>query len=175
MNSFPKDRPKWDGKIPKDQTLQALEDYFLPLHKALKQESRLATGRGNAFGTTHSATLIHGITPSATAGTAGSQVAGAPASFMDQLNGHFGALSTAANGSTVAMKALATATNMQYDKILSTMSELKTLIISASVTTGGGNRDSTTGCLTPNKRTKSNLRINQLMLAIKGKWVPGGF
>ena len=26
-NSFPKDRPKWDGKIPEDQTLKAWDDY----------------------------------------------------------------------------------------------------------------------------------------------------
>ena len=27
---FPKDRPKWDGKIPEYQTLKAWKDYFLP-------------------------------------------------------------------------------------------------------------------------------------------------
>ena len=36
LNSFPKDRPNWDSKIPEDQTLQAWEDYFLSLQKALK-------------------------------------------------------------------------------------------------------------------------------------------
>ena len=36
-NSIPKDCPKRDGKIPEDQTVQALEDNFLPLHKSLKQ------------------------------------------------------------------------------------------------------------------------------------------
>ena len=35
-NSLPKDRPKWDGKIPEYHTLQAWEDYFLPTHKALE-------------------------------------------------------------------------------------------------------------------------------------------
>ena len=30
-NSFPKGRPKWDGKILEDQTLKAWEDYLLPL------------------------------------------------------------------------------------------------------------------------------------------------
>ena len=37
LPTLPKDRPKWDGKIPKDETLQAWEDYFLLLYKALKQ------------------------------------------------------------------------------------------------------------------------------------------
>ena len=82
-NFFPKDRPKWDGKIPEDQTLKAWEDYFLPLHKALKREARLVTGCGNAFGSTHFAILIHGITPSATAETDRSQGEGTPASFME--------------------------------------------------------------------------------------------
>ena len=82
-NSSPKDRPKWDVKIPEDQTLQAWEYYFLPLHKSLKQESRLATGRSDAFGSEHSASLVHDITPSATARTPGSKIAGTPASFME--------------------------------------------------------------------------------------------
>ena len=64
---------------------------------------------------------------------------------------------------------------MQYEKILAVMAELKTLSIAAAATTGGGNRDSVTGRLTPDERTMSNLRINQLISAIKGKWVPGRF
>ena len=95
-NSFPKDLPKWDGKISKDQTLQAWGDYFLPLHKALEQESRLVTGCSDAFGSAHSATLIHNITPSATAVKPGSKSVGTPASFMEQFYGPFEALSAAA-------------------------------------------------------------------------------
>ena len=41
------------------------------------------------------------------------------------------------------------ATTMQYDKLLDSVAELKTLSIAASVTTGVGNRDSATGRLTP--------------------------
>ena len=67
------------------------------------------------------------------------------------------------------MEALATSTITQYDKILSSMTELKTLSIAASATTDGGNRDSATGRLYRDERTKSNIRINQLILAIKGK------
>ena len=94
---------------------------------------------------------------------------------MWQFDGHFWALSTAATRRTVKMEALATAVTMQYEKILAAMAELKTLIIAAEATTSGGNRDSTTGHLTPDEQTNSNICINQLMLAIKGKWVPGGF
>ena len=115
-NSFPKDHPKWDGKIPEYQTLKALEDYFLLLHKALEREARLATGRGDAFGSAHSAILIHGITTSDTVGTAKCQGEGAPASCMEQFDGHFGALSATDTRSTVVMEALATVTTMQYEK-----------------------------------------------------------
>ena len=73
------------------------------------------------------------------------------------------------------MEALATATTTQYNIILASMAELKTLSIAASAMTIGGTCDSATDCPSPNKRSKSNLRINQLMLAIKGKWVLGGF
>ena len=93
---------------------------------------------------------------------------------MEQFDGHFGALSAVAKGSTVVMEALAMATTTQYEKILSIMAELETLSIAAAATTGGGNRGSSTSRITPYERTKSNLRINQLMSAIKGKWVPGG-
>ena len=81
--SFPKDRPKWDGKIPKDQTLQAWEDYFLSLHKSLERESILATGRSDVFGSAHSAALIHDISPPTTTGTPGIHITGAPYSFME--------------------------------------------------------------------------------------------
>ena len=55
------------------------------------------------------------------------------------------------------------------------MAELKTLIIAVVSTTGGDNRDIATDQLTPDECTKSNLRINQLMLVIKVKWVPERF
>ena len=95
-NPPPKNRPKWDGKIPEDQILQAWEDYFLPLQKSLERELRLVTDRGDAFGSAHSATLIHNITPSATAVKPGSKSVGTPASFMEQFYGPFEALSAAA-------------------------------------------------------------------------------
>ena len=92
---------------------------------------------------------------------------------MEKFDGHFGALSVASTGISVVTEALATSTTKQYEKVMSTMTDLKTPSIAAAATTGGGNRDSATGRLTPDKRTKSNLHINQLMSAIKGKWFPG--
>ena len=174
-NLFTKDRPKWDGKIPEEQTLQAWDDYSLPLHKALEQASRLATDRSDAFGSAHSATLVHDISPPTASGPQESHISGAPASFTEQFYGHFGALSDAATGSTVVMESLKACNIMQYNKILASMAYLKTLSISASVKTRGGIHDSATGHPSPNENTKSNLCINQLMLEIKGKLVPGGF
>ena len=58
---------------------------------------------------------------------------------------------------------------------MSSMAELKALSIAASATTSNGTRDSATCCPTPDNRTKANILINQLMLAMKGRWVPGGF
>ena len=72
------------------------------------------------------------------------------------------------------MEALDTDTTSQYEKILAAMYELKTLSIAGAAKTGGSNRDSATGRLTPNERTKTYICINQLILAIKGKWIPGG-
>ena len=79
---------------------------------------------------------------------------GASAYFVENFDGHFGALSAAATRSTAMMEALAKDTTMQYDIILASMAELKTLSIAVSATTVGGNRDSATGRLSPDKRTK---------------------
>ena len=93
-----------------------------------------------------------------------------PASFMEQSDGHFGALSAVATGSTAVMESLVAATNTQYNKILASMDELNNLSIAASATTGGGNTESSTGRLSPDERTKTNLCINQLVSGIKVKW-----
>ena len=94
---------------------------------------------------------------------------------MEQFDFHFGPLSNAVTRSTIVMESLEVATTTQYNKILASMAELKTLSIAASATTGGGTCDTATGCTSPNERTKSNLCINQLIPAIKVKWVLGGF
>ena len=94
---------------------------------------------------------------------------------MEQFDGHFGALSAASTGSNTVMESLAAATTTQYNKIMASMAELKTLSITESAMTGGSTCDSATGRPPPEKRTKANIRMNQLMSAIKGKCVPGGF
>ena len=68
---------------------------------------------------------------------------------MEQFDGHFGALSAAATGSTVVMESLVEATITQYNKIMTSMAKLKTLSIAASATTGGSTRDSATGRPSP--------------------------
>ena len=127
----------------------------------------------SAFGSAHSAALFQDISPPTKMGPLGSHIAGALASFMEHFDGHFGALSASASGSTVVMESLAAATTTQYNKILDSMAELKMLSIAASVTTCGSTRESATGCPPPEEDTKANLHTNQLMSAIKVKRVPG--
>ena len=73
VNSFSKDRATWDGKDPADQTLKAFEDFFLPLHKGVERECRLAGVWADVFGSAAAAIRGHGIKPrrTATAGAAG--------------------------------------------------------------------------------------------------------
>ena len=91
----------WDGKEPSEQTLKAFEDFFIPLHKGMERECRLAGVRADVFGSATAAIRGHGITPLPTsmAGAAGSL--GPDASFMSQFDAHFTALSAAAAGSNV--------------------------------------------------------------------------
>ena len=72
-------------------------------------------GCSDAFGSAHSATLVHDITSSAMAGTPRIHIAGAPDSFMEKFDEHFGSLSAAATKSTVVMEALVSAITTQYD------------------------------------------------------------
>ena len=100
-NSFPKDRATWDSKEPSEQTLKASEDFFIPLHKGLERECRLAGVCADVFVSATVAIRGHGITPRPTtmAGAAGSL--GPGASFMSQVDAHFTALSAVAAGSNV--------------------------------------------------------------------------
>ena len=100
-NSFPTDRATWDGKEPAEQTLKAFEDFFLPLHKGMERECRLAGVRADVFSSATAAICGHCITPRPTtmAGAVGSL--GPDASFMSQFDAHFTALSAAAAGSNV--------------------------------------------------------------------------
>ena len=118
-NSFPKDRVTWDGKDPDEHTLKAFEKFFLPLHKGMERECRLAGVRADVFGS--AAAAIHGHVvkprPTATSGAAGAL--GPDASFMAQFDAHFTALSAAATSSNVVQESLAAAATTQYRAIIS--------------------------------------------------------
>ena len=59
-NSFPNDRPVWDGKGKDDQTWDAWKTFSIPLHKNLERKTRLA--RGEDFcGTAAAAQAIHNV------------------------------------------------------------------------------------------------------------------
>ena len=95
-NSFPKIWPKWDKKLFAGQTFKSWRKCFLPLQQSLKLEMILATGQGDMFGTEASAVQTHGAATSSMAGM--SIRHGTPASFMDEIDRHFGALTAAATG-----------------------------------------------------------------------------
>ena len=48
-NSFPNDRPEWDGKPKADQTWRAWKDTFNPLHKNPERETCLVRGEDSLF------------------------------------------------------------------------------------------------------------------------------
>ena len=167
---------EWDGKEPAEQTLKAFEDFFLPLHKGLERECRLAGVRADVFGSATAAIHGHGITLCSTtmAGAAGSL--GPDASFMSQFDAHFTALSAAFASSNVVQESVAAATTMQYSAILSKLETLEALYIAPSGGGGGGGGGGGVrrNCpFTSDQRTKDSARINQLQAAIRCGWITG--
>ena len=130
---------------------------------------RVVTGQGDVFGTASSAVQTHGTAPSSMVVTTGRQ--GAPASFMENFDGHFGALNAAATGSNTVIKQLAAMTTTQYDKISAGIVELKLALPTTTTPTTRG----TGSPLTSNEHGKLNRHINQIEADIKGNWVTGGF
>ena len=176
-NCFPMDRPKWDSLPPVEQTLDAFEKFFTPLHVAMEREARMSTGADGAgvFGTAASAIRAHGITPipGAVAGSAGAP--GRDPSPPDQIDAAFTALAAAAAASSHVQETLATAATTQYSAILAEITALKALYVAPSAAGGGGGGGGRGGTSATDiaRRSKDNLRINQLQSAIKFKWVTG--
>ena len=130
-SSFPNDRPKWVGNLPAEQTFKSWQKFFLPLHQSLKRKKRVATGRGKVFGTTSSAVQIHSTAPSSMAGTAIHQ--GAPTSFIEQFDRHFGALASTATDINVVIKQLAATATTKYNQITASIAELKMALTTTNI------------------------------------------
>ena len=102
------------------------------------------------------------------AGTASRQ--GAPASFMDQFDGNFGALVAAAKVSNTFIKQLVATTMTRYNQIAASITDLKLALTTTTTPTPRGTRSPFTS-----ERDRLHIRVNQLQAATKGKWVKGRF
>ena len=98
---------------------------------------------------------------------------GAPVSFMEKFDSHFDVLSAIDTRSTVMVEALAMAATTQYDKILATMAELKTLSITESATTGRGNCDIAKGRITLQQTHQVQSPHQLIDVSDPRKMVPG--
>ena len=148
---------------PAEQTLKAFEYFFLPLHKGMERECRLAGIRADVFGSATAAIRGHCIKPLPTtmAGVAGSLVP--DASFMAQFDAHLTFLSAAAAGSNVMQESLAAAATTQYSAIISKLEALEALYVAPIGSGGGRNRP-----FTSDDRSKPSARINQFQAVIRG-------
>ena len=96
-NSFPKDRPEWDGKLKADQTWRTWKDTLNPLHKNLEREKRLARGE-DSFGAAAAAQLVQNIIHEDKHAPfhRETQVLPQGANLSDNFDAHFDNLATAA-------------------------------------------------------------------------------
>ena len=118
-NSFPNDRPAWDGKPPNEKTWQKWKDTFLPLHRALEREKLETMGRKKTCGSTTSALATHMIDPSRV-----QQPAPQFQKDAQTLDDHFDDLAAAATTSNYALETLSTVTGKQNAKITELLKEL---------------------------------------------------
>ena len=178
-NSFPNDRPAWDGKTKADQTWSAWKEFFEPLQRNLERETRVARGE-DAFGTAAAAQAVHNVTAAAyrqaipnlpDVGVAGTNLA-------EDFDAHFDNLATAAtHGNDIVQGALSTITStsaLQHAEVKKLLFELKSAMLSG----GGGGQNSGGGRnndISSTDHQKFKRRISQLQAAAKGKWLPGNF
>ena len=60
-NSFPRNRPVWDGKPVGDQKWSAWKEFFKPLQLVLERETAAAGDAPDMFGTAAAAQRLHGM------------------------------------------------------------------------------------------------------------------
>ena len=114
-DSFPTDRPAWDGKPPAEQTWAAWKSTFLLLHKAMERGRRAATGRAATFGSASAAIQVHGTSgPLSASPTVSQHLLFADVVGAEQLDQHFDALAVAATASYTVIEQLVSATTSQY-------------------------------------------------------------
>jgi hypothetical protein len=175
-DSFPRNRPTWDGKKVEDQTWPAWKDFFRPLQLALEREQAVSADQPDTFGTAASAQRFHGIDPTSSHGTDAPGQPGSPDDLMAQLDSHFDNLASAATNSNSALEQLALATTDQYAEIKSSLDALAAAAPAAAAPTTRRRPPRSAGApLDSNEKRKLERRIRTLEAAIKNKWSVGGF
>ena len=169
-NSFPRNRPVWDGKPVGDQRWDAWKEFFKPLQLALERETAASGDAPNMFGTAAAAQRLHNITPGRhpTVNNHGGDAQG----IMEMLDGQFDALAAASANSNDALDQLVAATTQQYADIKSALTNLAAATPTAAATP---NTSSQTPTNPPATHTALEARITLLQTAVRFKWAKGGF
>ena len=165
-NSFPTDRPAWDGKPPAEQTWAAWKATFLPLHKAMERGRRAATGRADTFGSASAAILVHGTSGPSSASPSGSpHLPFADVVGAEQMDQHFDALAAAATASSTVIEQLVSATTAQYAEIKDLLQGISGDLPSAA----------TAGTTTSPPASNDAKKVATYKKAIQQRWMIGGF
>ena len=120
-NSFPCNRPVWDGKPVGDQRWGAWKEFFKPLHLDLESKTAAAGDAPDMFGTAAAAQQLHGIVPSL---PTASGHGGGTQGLLELLDGQFDALVAASSTSNAALDQLAATTTQQYAEIKDALTNL---------------------------------------------------
>ena len=172
-NSFPNDRPAWDGLVPSAQIWTAWKLKFVPLQSAMERELRASSQWYVSFGSAHPAMVAHGISAASPIQPPTDRRLAMPLSskeMMAQFNGHLDNLSSAATNSGAALHHLTATTTTQYSEIKA----LITLLKAAAVNTSHAAADATSASpLTSQYQVKK--RIQKLEVAVRNNWHHGAF
>ena len=165
-NSFPCNRPVWDGKPVGDHRWDAWKEFFKTLQLALKRKTVAAGDAPDMFRTAAAAQRLHSIMPGLpTANGHGGDTQG----LLELLDGQFDALAAASSTSNAALDQLAAATTQQFLEIKAALTNL-----SAATPAPIRNSGTRTGSL-PSDQRETEKRILILQAAVKNKWKVRGF
>ena len=107
-NSFPRNRPVWDGKPVGDQRWDAWKEFFKPLQMALERENAATGNTLDVFGTATAAQQLHGIV---TILLNASGHGGDAQRILELLDGHFDAFAGASSTRNATLDQLTAATS----------------------------------------------------------------
>ena len=174
-NSFPRNRPVWDGKPVGDQKWSAWKEFFKPLQLALERETAAAGDAPDMFGTAAAAQCLHSIIP----GVPSNGHGGGTPGLLELLDGQFDTLSEAPSTSNAALDHLAASTTKQYAEITAALTNLSAATDAtpaASAVTPTSNRTAGTRTSSlPTDQRETEKRILIIQAAVKNNCKVGGF